>query len=231
MWKAQGWRKVTMDESWREPAVFRSEMYRLLGYCMLEPIGNERAALLKPDFWLNFALEPANDSMRTALEKLGRISARLALLSESKALETVQLEYMSLFLGPGEPLAPPWESMYTTNERLMFGQPALEVRAAMAGFGVELVAKYSQPEDHLGLELMLLATVAERDAQGTEADWRKSAGLQADFIKKHPLSWIEKLSQDADAHSDTGFYAAIVKLIHGVLLWDLELLKEHTDPA
>lgn len=57
----------------------------------------------------------------------------------------------------------------------------------MASFGVELVAKYSQPEDYLGLELMLLAAVAERDAKYTEADWRKSAGLQADFIKKHPL--------------------------------------------
>ena len=220
-----------MAESWQAPAVFRSEMYRFLGHCMLEPIGHDRAILLRPDFWLNFALEPANDYMRTALEALGRISTRIDLLSESKALEKVQLEYMSLFLGPGEPLAPPWESMYTTNERLMFGQPALEVRAAMASFGVELVAKYSQPEDHLGLELMLLAAVAERDAKCTEADWRTSAGLQADFINKHPLSWIEKLAQDAETHSETGFYAAIVKLIHGVLLWDLELLKEYTDSA
>ena len=220
-----------MVESWQEVAASRSEVYRFLGYCMLEPIGHDRATLLKPDFWLNFTLEPANDYMRTALEKLGRISTQIDLSLESKALEKLQMEYMSLFLGPGKPLAPPWESMYTTSENLMFGQPALDVRTAMANFGVELVAKYSQPEDHLGLELMLLAAVAERDAKCTEADWRKSAGLQAAFIEKHPLLWIEKLAQDVYTHSETGFYAAIVTLIHGVLLWDLELLEEYTDIA
>ena len=218
-----------MVESWQTVATFRSEMYRFLGYCMLAPIGNDRGFLLKPEYWLNFALGPANESICTALEKLGRITNQLKLLPEAEALERVQLEYTSLFLGPGEPIAPPWESMYFgSEERLMFGPPALQVRSAMTRFGVELVAKYSQPEDHLGLELMLLALVSERDARQPDENWRESAGLQADFIAAHPLGWIGKLSQDADTQNGTGFYAAIVKLIHGVLLWDQELLAEYT---
>ena len=196
---------------------------------MLAPIGLDRVSLLQPEYWLNFALAPANESMRMALERLNQITTQLKLLPKAEALKRVQLEYTSLFLGPGEPIAPPWESMYfSTDERLMFGSPALEVRSAMACFGVEVIAKYSQPEDHLGLELMLLASVAERDAMHPDANWRESAGLQAGFIEAHPLGWVGKLSQNADTQNGTGFYAAIIQLIHGVLLWDQELLAEYT---
>ena len=194
---------------------------------MLEPIGPERIFLLEPGFWLNFALAPANEPMRTALERLGRITAQLALLPESEAMERVQLEYTALFLGPGDLQAPPWESMYTTTERLIFGQPALEVRDAMAHFGVEVAAKYSQPEDHIGFELMLLASAAEGDEKRRNADWSKSVGVQADFIEKHPLIWIENLAKDAHVHGVIGFYGAVISLIHGVLLWDRELLAEY----
>ena len=218
-----------MSESWQEVAVFRSEIYRFLGHCMLAPIGLDRVSLLQPEYWLNFALTPANDSMYMALEKLNRITKQLQLLPETESLEKIQLEYTALFLGPGEPIAPPWESMYSSkDERLIFGPPALEVRSAMARFGVEVVAKYSQPEDHLGLELMLLASAAERDAMHPDANWRESAALQAGFIEAHPLEWVEKLSQDADTQNGTGFYSAIIQLIHGVLLWDRELLAEYT---
>lgn len=140
-----------MAASWRQVTLLRAEIYRFLGHCMLEPFQADRPSLLRPDFWRDFPLGPANGIMRAALDKLVAITAGLATLPRDAALQKVQLEYAALFLGFGEPQAPPWESMYRTTERFMFGSPAYRVRTAMLQFGVEVAANYRQPEDHPGV--------------------------------------------------------------------------------
>lgn len=216
-----------MDTSWREVALFRRELYRFLGHCLLEPIQEDRAPLLTPAFWQAFPLAPANDAMSAALAKLAGVTAGLAALPADAALREVQLEYTALFLGAGYPLAPPWESMYKTAERLMFGPPAAEVREVMAQFGVAPVARYRQPEDHLGLELMLLAAASEAAPPLGDGAWRESVQRQEAFIAAHPLAWIGELEHDAAAHGRVGFYAALVGLVKGVLQWDQDLLNEY----
>jgi TorA maturation chaperone TorD len=216
-----------MDASWQEVVAFRAGIYRFLGNCLLEPIRADRAVLLDPEFWRGFPLEAANDVMDAALGRLAGVTAGLSVLPRGEALESVQTEYTVLFLGAGAPLAPPWESLYRTPEKLLFGAPAYQVRAYMGRFGVEAVEKYRQPEDHIGLEIMLLAAASEATARQGEADWSESARLQAEFIAAHPLGWIGDLERDAATHATTGFYAALLGLVRGVLLWDQELLAEY----
>lgn len=216
-----------MVESWQEVATVRADVYRLLGSCLLEPVFTDRAALLTPGFWRGFPLEPANGVMASALNQIDGVTARLSALPRDEALQLVQTEYMVLFLGAGEPLAPPWESLYRTPEKLLFGPPAGKVRAFMERFGVEAVAKYRMPEDHMGLELMLLAAASEDSVRKGREDWQNSARIQAEFIAAHPLAWIGDFQRDAADHATAGFYAAVIGLIHGVLLWDRELLDEY----
>lgn len=220
-----------MAASWRQVTLLRAEIYRFLGDCMLEPFQADRPSLLRPDFWRDFPLGPANGTMRAALDKLVAITAGLATLPRDAALQKVRLEYAALFLGFGEPQAPPWESMYRTTERFMFGSPAYRVRTAMLQFGVAVAANYRQPEDHLGLELMLLAAASDAAAAGEAPEWRESARQQAEFIATHPLGWIADLERDASAYGSIGFYAALIGLIRGVLLWDAKLLGEYVAAA
>lgn len=220
-----------MVESWQEVATIRADIYRLLGSCLLEPVIADRAALLTPEFWRGFPLEPANGVMTAALSQLDGVTTGLSILPRDEALQLVQTEYTVLFLGAGEPLAPPWESLYRTPEKLLFGLPVGQVRAFMERFGVEAVAKYRMPEDHIGLELLLLAAASEASLQQGGEDWRNSARLQAEFIAAHPLCWIGDLERDAADHSTAGFYAAVIGLVHGVLLWDRELLDEYLDAS
>ena len=216
-----------MVESWQEVATVRAGVYRLLGHCLLEPVFSDRAALLTPEFWRDFPLEPANDVMAAALGQLDGVTTGLSALPRDEALQLVQTEYTVLFLGAGEPLAPPWESLYRTPEKLLFGPPVGQVRAFMERFGVEAVEKYRMPEDHMGLELMLLAAAGEASVRKGGADWQNSARLQAEFIAAHPLDWIGDLARAAADHATAGFYAAVIGLVHGVLLWDRELLDEY----
>ena len=188
-------------------------------------------SLLQPDFWEKFPLAPANEEMKASLDNLVRCTGSLETRPPEEALEKLQLEYATLFLGPDGGKAPPWESLYRTPERLLFGPPAGQVREAMRRFGVEVAAKYQVPEDHLGLELILLAAAAEAAAGQDGKVCGDHARAQLAFIEAHPLAWIADLERDAAAHSETGFYPAIIGLVRGVLLWDRELLGEYIGDA
>ena len=73
----------------------------------------------------------------------------------------------------------------------------------------------------------LLAAAGEASVRKGGADWQNSARLQAEFIAAHPLDWIGDLARAAADHATAGFYAAVIGLVHGVLLWDRELLDEY----
>lgn len=70
-------------------------------------------------------------------------------------------EYRRLFIGPGAKPAPPWGSVYTDRECVVFGATTLELRAWMREHGVARTADEKTPEDHIGLMLALMAWLAQ----------------------------------------------------------------------
>ena len=71
-------------------------------------------------------------------------------------LPDLRWDYTRLFIGPGHVLAPPWESVYRSRERLLFDQATLDVRQAYARFGLQAPRLNHEPDDHLGLELAFM---------------------------------------------------------------------------
>ena len=70
-------------------------------------------------------------------------------------------EYRRLFIGPGAKPAPPWGSVYTDRECVVFGATTLELRVWMREHGVARTADEKTPEDHIGLMLALMAWLAQ----------------------------------------------------------------------
>ena len=98
-------------------------------------------------------------------------------------------EYRRLFIGPGAKPAPPWGSVYTDRECVVFGATTLELRAWMREHGVARTADEKTPEDHIGLMLALMAWLA----QNQPADLNEFLGL-------HFLTWAGHfLDELADA--------------------------------
>ena len=105
----------------------------------------------------------ANDpfSLTASLSMDEQITGGLELLSGSlepfkeevsdRDLEQLQEDHFQLFVGSGMPTAPPWESFYRTEERLMVSSHTLEVRALYERFGLVSERKEREPEDHVGL--------------------------------------------------------------------------------
>ncbi|AGA70751.1 putative component of anaerobic dehydrogenase [Desulfitobacterium dichloroeliminans LMG P-21439] len=220
-----------MAVSWEEVCSLRSRLYSFLGNCLLEPIQIDNEEIIRGQFWLEFPLDAANLQMQNGLNKLIRCTEELERLSASQAIQEIHFEYTDLFLGPGQPKAPPWESVYRTPEKLVFGGPTLQVRELFRQNGFEFKFKHRMPEDHMGLELIFLASAGDRLCEALTSDSEETSTKaviesQISFIKDHPLTWIADFSKDASLHGSIGFYPGLIELIWGVLLWDLELLEE-----
>lgn len=215
-----------MNNSWDEVWKLRASLYGFLANSLLEPIQRKHPTAFSKKFWIDFPLEAANSQIKAGLEKLIDCSSYLEEFSDEEAVEKVMVEYTNLFLGPGMPKAPPYESFYRTPERLFFGSTAFEIKAVLYANGLESKRKYKQPEDHIGLELMLLSALSNK-LMDVEVDMQVT-GLkeQAAFIDQHLLSWINELCRDAKIHGSVGFYGGLIELIWGILQWDRELIEE-----
>lgn len=110
-------------------------------------------------------------------------------------------EYRRLFIGPGAKPAPPWGSVYTDRECVVFGATTLELRAWMREHGVARTADEKTPEDHIGLMLALMAWLA----QNQPADL-------GEFLRLHFLTWAGHfLDEFADA-AEHPFYKGLACL-------------------
>lgn len=103
--------------------------------------------------------------------------------------DAIVWEFRRLFVGPNPMPAPPWGSVYTDREQVIFGQSTLALREWMRGEGIERLGDEKTPEDHIGLMLLLLAWIA-----------RHRPELTVDYLEHHLLTWSSHfLDELADA--------------------------------
>ena len=88
-------------------------------------------------------------------------------------------EYRRLFVGPTRKAAPPWGSVYTDKDCVMFGASWVALREWMRASGIAVEDGQSrEPEDHIGLMLEMMAWLADNRPE-----------LVADYLRLHLLPW------------------------------------------
>ena len=115
-------------------------------------------------------------------------------------------EYRRLFIGPGAKPAPPWGSVYTDRECVVFGATTLELRAWMREHGVARTADEKTPEDHIGFMLALMAWLA----QNQPADLNEFLGL-------HFLTWAGHFLDELADAAEHPFYEGLARLTRASL--------------
>ncbi|MBM4765342.1 molecular chaperone TorD family protein [Bacillus sp. B15-48] len=215
-----------MTKAWAEVWSFREEIYSFFANQLLKPVQEENKKLVTEEFWRNFPLEVANEQIKSGLEQLIKCTSNLDEQNLLKAVEEVNVEYTELFIGPGAPKAPPWESFYNTRKKLFFGTTAFVMKDLLNKQGLESKNSGRQPEDHLGLELLYLAVLTEKLHDQDIESQVNNIKDQLSFMDEHLLSWIPNLYDDAKESASVGFYSGLLQLIWGTLLWDKELLAE-----
>jgi TorA maturation chaperone TorD len=134
----------------------------------------------------------------------------------------LRLDYTRLFIGPGKVLAPPWESVYFDEDRLVFQEQTLQVRGWYRRFGLQVEKLYAEPDDHIGLELEFLSHLAQLGLAALEKqdeiEFKRLMKAQQQFLNQHPLKWISLWSQQVEEHAHIDFYRGIGFLTKGALL-------------
>ena len=164
---------------------------RLLGVCFYyEPSDSRIAGVL--DFfrqpnWMQEWEIPTSEKL-TALIKQG-------------LKQDLTEQYQNLFIGPNELQAPPWGSVYLDPECVIFGHSLLALRDFLKRHQIAFQSQQDEPEDHIGLMLMLAAYLAEN-----------RPNLLAEFLSQHLLTWAPHfLSQLANVENHP-FYQGLAPL-------------------
>lgn len=141
----------------------------------------------------------------------GAAADALALMREGLAAgadnENLVWEYRRLFVGPGHLPAPPWGSVYTDRECVVFGEATLALRAWMRRVGVARTTDERTPEDHIGLMLVLLAYLAEERPE-----------LVDEYLRDHLLTWAPHYLEALEEAADHPFYRGLAALTRSTLL-------------
>jgi TorA maturation chaperone TorD len=136
-------------------------------------------------------------------------------------------DYERLFFGPTRILAPPWESVYENEDRLLFGQSELQVRRFYRSFGLDVSER--EAADHLAFEVAFMSRLCSIIDYENLEDVKKNIKGQIDFLTKHLLSWTTKWNKDVAKNSKTKFWRdiseIIVKWFHGDLVELNNVLK------
>jgi len=193
--------------------------YRFLTAVFHEPPTNAfltgLAAENLADEW---PLSPAREETRIGLRLMGEFCGAW---NESR-LPDLESDFNRLFVGPGQPLAPPWESYYLSRDHLLFQEQTLAVRQAYRRFGLEAPHLHSEPDDSLSIELSFMAELcalcgkASRTGSGRGPD--EIIEAQRQFLASHLLRWAPQCLRQVIESARFDYYRAGAFLGLGCLL-------------
>ncbi len=148
-------------------------------------------------------------------------------------LDQLAADYARTFLGSGVlngNAAFPYESVYTSTHALLMQEARDEVLAIYRSQGVDKDPSWTDPEDHISLELEFMKVLCERTARAIEeCDDERARALvktQLSFLTAHLMPWVPRFLADVSRFAGTDFYVAFARLADAFLADDLELLED-----
>ncbi len=143
--------------------------------------------------------------------------------------KALQDDHLNLFTGLAKVIAPMWESVYVSENKLMFQEQTLQIREWYARFGLQAERIHKDPDDHIGLEMLFIAHLASLALQAIENDDKQALDetlqAQRDFLSAHLLRWGPAWANLVKQNAATDFYRGIAHLTHGSLLAIAEELQ------
>lgn len=121
--------------------------------------------------------------------------------AEDADSEALVWEYRRLFVGPGAMPVPPWGSVYTDRECVVFGEATLALRSWMRRNGIARQGAGKTPEDHIGLMLLLMAWIASHKPK-----------LLEEYLRDHLLTWSSHMFEQLEGAAQHSFYRGLAQL-------------------
>lgn len=217
---------MTPTTDLRAIADSRSTLYKLLSRLYLEEVDAETLKAL-----CALRLENAPDAIAAPAARLRARCEAMTDETREADLEALAVDYARIFLGAGVAegnAAVPYETVYTSPQRLLMQNAWESVRRAYLDRGIAVKPRIGLYEDHLGIELGFMASLAAQDgsAETTEA-LLEGLRFEEAFLRDHLLGWVPRLAADVRRITGTtGFYQDAADLAEAWLALDAETLRD-----
>lgn len=135
--------------------------------------------------------------------------------------ENVLKEHQRLFVDEG---VSPYSKDYLGEESLEL------VKAFYESLGLDVDLRELKSEDHIGLELAVMASLCELEADELEKGRLKEAALvqgsEKAFLEEHMIKWVKDFAKKVDEKASEGFYSSLAWLTNEMLELDHSLFEE-----
>lgn len=174
------------------------------------------ASVADADLWQQWPLH------RDEWTERGLAGMHQAVTGEDReTVEELARDYQRLFVGPAHVIACPYESVYLSDEHLIFEEQTLAVRHFYARFGLQAPSLNREPDDHLGLELDFLARLSVLGLDALDDGDLESVGAVTDaigqFLTEHLLRWVFDCLERLHVGANTRFYRGVSLLTEGAV--------------
>ena len=207
----------------------RSETYRFLARLFRTEVDEE---LLSELAGKSYPCETGNAKADEGYMKIATFMSN----TWPNTITDLAVDFVRTFIGHGNDsyaCAYPFESVYTSRERLLMMGARDEVLAIYRSQGLDKALTWKESEDHISLELEFMATMAQRCAKALQAGELERAdelfAVQKNFLADHLAAWAPMMTADMSRFAKTDLYQGLALLTEGYLELDGEFLDEITD--
>ena len=144
----------------------------------------------------------------------------------------LNVDYLHVFIGNTQDtshVAYPYESVYTSPDRLLMQDARDAVLAAYRSEMIALVNEHNEPEDHMGFELAFCAVLLRRAVEAlTAGNIARAIELvekERTFVRDHLGVWAPEFAADVKRIAQTGFYRALADILLGYLEVDAATME------
>lgn len=169
---------------------------------------------------MTYPTQCKNEAMAEGYQLMGQYFKQH---QQAEIPDDLACDYAKVFLGAGETkgnAAFPYESVYTSAEKLVMQEAWVEVKKIYQNQGLALNTEMADiKEDHLAMELKFMCRLAQKEPQQAHLQEQQT------FLQNHLLNWIDDFAQDVAKFSQTDFYKGAALLTKGYLHEDAKELK------
>ena len=151
----------------------------------------------------------------------------------SGSADELSVDFTRCFIGRGldsYSAAYPFESVYTSEKRLLMQDARDDVLAIYRSCGLDKDEGWTEGEDHISVECEFMQVLCNRTAEALEVGNEKRANqlirTQRNFLTDHMCAWVRMMTADLKRFAQTDMYQGLAFLTEGFTDVDKSFLDE-----
>ena len=173
--------------------------------------------LIREDLLSDWPISYEDENTAAGLEKLGKFLKQW----DPKRLQDLQQDYTRLFIGIGSTLAPPYESVYLGEKKVLFERQIPEVRRFYEKFRLQVNGHTRVPDDHIGYELYFIAYLCSAGFHSSEIEDEAALKMIRSnlkkFLREHLMKWIYPFIKKVTENAQSLYYQGAALLTLGAV--------------